>query len=129
MLPCDSYISGMTEEITGNDSINTIQPADSRMDLLSYSNKPSASLTSLPAELRLLIYQHLFRATKIVISPAGGGGYSNKARKSKSNTTEKGTWPILLTCRAIYAEAMPSYWTHAHLKFYGTWRQLPDVCE
>ncbi|KAI4600287.1 hypothetical protein KJ359_001392 [Pestalotiopsis sp. 9143b] len=97
------------------------------MDLLSNSNGPSASLTSLPAELRLLIYQDLFRATKIVVSPAGGGGYSDKARKSKSNTTEKGTWQILLSCRAIYAEAMPSYWTHGHLRFYGTWRQLPDA--
>lgn len=120
----------MTEEIIGNDNIiNTIQPADSRMDLLSNSNGPSASLTSLPAELRLLIYQDLFRATKIVVSPSGGGGYSDKARKSKSNTTEKGTWQILLSCRAIYAEAMPSYWTHGHLRFYGTWRQLPDACE
>ncbi|ETS88042.1 hypothetical protein PFICI_01870 [Pestalotiopsis fici W106-1] len=89
------------------------------------TNKPAGNLTSLPAELRLLIYGHLFRRTKHVV--VASGGYADKAREYDDKNKSNRTWPILLTCRGLHDEAWTSYWSHARVKAYVTWRQLPEA--
>ncbi|KAF7531487.1 hypothetical protein G7054_g8831 [Neopestalotiopsis clavispora] len=89
-----------------------------------------ANLTTLPAELRLLIYGHLFQGqTKVIVtSSAAAACYTHKARKADENKLRnQGTWPILLTSRALFHEAWPSYWEHARVTAHSTWRQLPEA--
>lgn len=92
----------------------------------------AANFTTLPAELRLLFYGHLFQdQTKVIVtSSAAAACYTHKARKTDENELRnQGTWPILLTSRALFHEAWPSYWEHARVTAYSTWRQLPEACK
>jgi hypothetical protein len=96
----------------------------------------AANLTTLPAELRLLIYGHLFRdQTKVIVTYSAAATaaacYTHKARKAadENKLRIQGTWPILLASRALFHEAWPSYWEHARVTAYSTFRQLPEACK
>jgi hypothetical protein len=82
-------------------------------------NEPT--LTGLPIELRLQIYDELFQNSQIVFT-GRFGGYADRRVEARDRA-----WPILLSCQLIYNEALPAYWSRSRVEVYTTWRQLPSV--
>lgn len=68
---------------------------------------PFGQLQVLPPELRLAIYEHLFRDAKAVLT-GGFVGVSRKRAKARDRR-----WQLLLAGRAVHAEALPVYWAAA----------------
>jgi len=74
---------------------------------------------TLPVEIRLGIYSHLFTSPKdslFATFKVQSSGVVNKTQKRLKNRLGKtGLTAILRTCKGIYAEALPVLWQHTDL--------------